>query len=310
VNVNKTEKKGRGGFMRLVRFVENGLPVLAVVTDDDRAYRTPFDGMQAFMKEARLTGLQPEALAESFVTQERLVGESLSSLKLTVPVEAPEVWAAGVTYLRSKEARNYEATDGKLDRETFYDKVYDAPRPEIFFKSTGARLAEPEETLGLRSDSSWQVPEPELGIVLGSDSTVWGYTIGNDMSCRDIEGENPLYLPQAKIWRKSCSIGPAVRLAGTVSDPYALEITCRIERDGQEVFRGSASTGQLKRKLDELVHYLSLDNELYDGTVLLTGTCIVPPNDFTLQEGDRIIIGIDGIGDLANPVAPASSLVK
>lgn len=296
--------------MRLIRFLENGLPTLAVLTDDGRAFRTPYEGVCPFMEEAGRRGISPEALAETFVSGERLVGDSISGLELLVPVEAQEVWAAGVTYERSRQARNYEATEGKLDRETFYDKVYDAPRPEIFFKSTGARLANPGETLGLRSDSFWQVPEPELGIVLGKDGTIWGYTVGNDMSCRDIEGENPLYLPQAKIWRKSCSIGPAVRLAGTVANPYDLEIVCRIERDGQEVFRGSANTGQLKRKLDELVHYLALDNELLDGTVLLTGTCIVPPNDFTLQEGDRIAISITGIGELSNPVMPAAKLAQ
>lgn len=294
--------------MRLIRFLEQGRPVLAVVTDDGAAYRTPFGDMVPFMREAETLGMRPEALAASFVAEERRVAAAMDGLALALPVAAPEVWAAGVTYERSREARNYEATDGKLDRETFYDKVYDAPRPEIFLKSTLARLAGPGDELGLRADSSWQVPEPELGIVLGRDGAIWGYTVGNDMSCRDIEGENPLYLPQAKIWRKSCAIGPAVRLAGTVSDPYGLDIVCRIERGGREVFRGSANTGQLKRKLEELVHYLALDNELFDGTVLLTGTCIVPPNDFTLREGDVITIGITGIGELTNAVRSAAKL--
>lgn len=281
---------------------------LAVVTDEGAVYRTPYDGMLAFMEAVARNGGKPEDHAASFVTEEGKLADGMDGLAMLPPVEAEEVWAAGVTYARSKEARNYEATDGKLDRETFYDKVYDAPRPELFFKSTGRRLAEPGGTMGLRSDSGWQVPEPELGLVLGRDGTIWGYTVGNDLSCRDIEGENPLYLPQAKTWRRSCAIGPAVRLAGTVADPYDLEIVCRIERGGKEVFRGSANTGQLKRKLEELVHYLALDNDLLDGTVLLTGTCIVPPNDFTLQEGDTIGIHITGIGELVNPVAPASKL--
>lgn len=296
--------------MRVVRFREQDTIRLAVLTDDDRIYPTPHAGFVEFVAHSRQRGLSPLRYAEQIVASGQALGRTLEALELAVPVEAQEVWAAGVTYARSKEARNYEATGGRMDAVTFYDKVYDAARPEIFFKSTGARLVAPNGDVCIRSDSRWQVPEPELGLVLGGDGEIWGYTIGNDMSCRDIEGENPLYLPQAKVWRRSCSIGPAIRLAEAVADPYDLRIATRIIRNGDLVFEGSASTGQLKRKFTELVHYLGLDNDIADGTVLLTGTCIVPPNDFTLTDGDRIEIEIAGIGCLRNSVRPASAYAK
>jgi 2-dehydro-3-deoxy-D-arabinonate dehydratase len=180
--------------------------------------------------------------------------------------------------------------------------VYDAERPEIFFKATKERTIGPSGELFLRSDSNWQIPEPELGLVLDSEGEILGYTIGNDMSCRDIEGENPLYLPQAKVWARSCSIGPAILLAETVEDPYQFEITCKIYRNEEVVVEGSASTSQLKRKFDELASFLRRDNIVFPGTVLLTGTCIVPPNEFTLDDGDKIEIEISNIGKLVNPV--------
>jgi 2-dehydro-3-deoxy-D-arabinonate dehydratase len=225
------------------------------------------------------------------------------ALELLSPVDAPEVWAAGVTYQRSREARNYEATGGKEDAgATFYDLVYDAERPEIFFKSTLARTVGPGGSVKLRSDSSWQVPEPELGLVLNANGDIVAYTIGNDMSCRDIEGENPLYLPQAKIWKQSCSIGPAVRLAEATRNPYDLDMGLRIYRNEEAVVDIAANTGMLKRRLEELVAYLKRDNLLFDGTVLLTGTCLVPPDDFTLMPNDRIEIEIKSIGTLINHV--------
>jgi len=293
--------------VRIIRFRDQQAARLAVVTDDDRIYPTGHTGLCEFMAQARQEGKSPLAYANQFAVEGNVLGKALEELELLVPVDTQEVWAAGVTYERSREARNYEATAGKLDATTFYDKVYIADRPEIFFKSTGNRLVGPNEDVCIRSDSQWQVPEPELGLVIGQDGNVWGYTIGNDMSCRDIEGENPLYLPQAKIWRRSCSIGPAVRLAETVSDPYGLQITSRIIRNGQVVTEGSASTKQLKRKFDELVSFLCRDNDIFDGTVLLTGTCIVPPNEFTLEDGDRIEIDITGIGRLSNTVRSASA---
>ncbi len=172
----------------------------------------------------------------------------------------------------------------------------------FFFKSTAARTVGPNQPVYIRSDSNWQIPEPELGLVIDREGKILGYTIGNDMSSRDIEGENPLYLPQAKVWKHSCSIGPVIRLAETVEDPYTFQITCRIYRNEEKVVEGTASTGQLKRRFDELISYLVRDNEIFDGTVLLTGTCIVPPNEFTLQDNDRIEIEISDLGILNNPV--------
>lgn len=216
---------------------------------------------------------------------------------LLPPLVAPEVWAAGVTYRRSLEAREEESSSA-----TVYDKVYEAARPELFLKATGARVVGPNDWVGLRSDSSWQVPEPELGLVLGGAGDVIGYTIGNDMSSRDIEGENPLYLPQAKIFRHSCAIGPAVLLVdpAEAEAPRPRAISLRISRGGVQVFEGSTSTGALKRAYRELVSYLYRDNEVWPGTVLLTGTGIVPGAEFTLRDGDRIEIEIEGIGALLN----------
>jgi 2-dehydro-3-deoxy-D-arabinonate dehydratase len=288
--------------MRVIRFLENSLPVFAAVTDDEKVYPLPFADFLDLVNKAEARQITPLRLVLESVKDSVPLSRGLESLELITPVEAPEVWAAGVTYERSKEARNYEATGGKMDQITFYDKVYDAVRPEIFFKSTAKRTVGPNQPIYLRGDSNWQIPEPELGLVINHKGDILGYTIGNDMSCRDIEGENPLYLPQAKIWRHSCSLGPAVLLAESVEDPYRFEITCRIYRGGEKVVEGSANTSQLKRTFEELVDYLKRDNEIFDGTVLLTGTCIVPPDDFTLADGDQIEIEISGIGVLSNPV--------
>ncbi|QRG66706.1 fumarylacetoacetate hydrolase family protein [Brevibacillus choshinensis] len=289
--------------MRIIRFLQSGgTPILAAVTDDSRVYRLPQNDFMELVREADEEGKTPLAWIQGIISSGEPIPEMLEELELVVPLEAAEVWACGVTYERSRDARNYEATGGKLDASTFYDKVYEAQRPEIFFKSTAARTVGPGRDLYLRSDSNWQIPEPELGLVLSREGRIVGYTVGNDMSCRDIEGENPLYLPQAKMWKGSCSIGPAIRLVETVEDPYSFQIVCRIFREGEKVVEGSASTGQLKRKLDELVSYLLRDNTIFDGTVLLTGTCIVPPDEFTLLDGDRVEIEIEGIGVLSNPV--------
>lgn len=290
--------------MRIIRYEEGTSRKLAAVTDEEAAYALPDGDFIDLVRRAEARGgTVAELIRQEIAAAEPLAGD-WRQLRLLAPVDAPEVWAAGVTYLRSKEARNQETTDGR-DSITCYDKVYDAERPELFMKSTAARTVGPGGSVSVRSDSNWQVPEPELALVLDGDGRILGYTAGNDMSCRDIEGENPLYLPQAKIWRNSCSIGPAIRLAETVENPYALDIRCRILRDGRIVVDETASTGQLKRKLEELVAFLKRDNVLFAGTVLLTGTCIVPPDDFTLQPGDTIEIDITGIGTLVNPVIPA-----
>jgi 2-dehydro-3-deoxy-D-arabinonate dehydratase len=289
--------------LRIIRFVtEDSVPTLAALTDDAKIYVLPHQDFMGLVHLAEEQGIAPSALVESAIATSSPLNAALGDLTLLTPIDAPEVWAAGVTYEKSRDARNYEATGGKMDASTFYDKVYHSERPEIFFKSTAARTIGPNQDVFLRSDSNWQIPEPELGLVISKEGKIVGYTAGNDMSCRDIEGDNPLYLPQAKVWKHSCSIGPAIRLAETVEDPYKFQITCRIYRNEVKVVEGTASTSQLKRKFDELVSYLIRDNEIFDGTVLLTGTCIVPPNEFTLLDGDRIEIEISDIGILNNPV--------
>ncbi|MGG3914981.1 fumarylacetoacetate hydrolase family protein [Bacillus sp. es.034] len=286
--------------MRIIRYLKGEQKQLAAVTDENDVFDLPFTDFMSLIDEAREHDKTPFDIIKQ--SKGNVKKQALEGLQITTPIDAPEVWASGVTYKKSREARNYEATQGKLDRETFYDKVYDAVRPEIFFKSTAARTVGPNTPVYLRSDSNWQIPEPELGLVIDKEGTVLGYTVGNDMSCRDIEGENPLYLPQAKVWKNSCSIGPAILLKECVADPYSLQIICRIYRGEELVFFGDAYVNQLKRTLEELVHYLVLDNDILDGTVLLTGTCVVPPNEFTLSENDRIEIEIPGIGILNNPV--------
>lgn len=298
--------------MRLIRFLDGNEIILAALTDDDKVYPLPQADFPELLNEANDKGWEILKVIEEVVGQTLPMDVDINNLSLLTPVDAPEVWAAGVTYEKSRNARNYEAAAGKIETMTVYDKVYDAPRPEIFFKSNSARIAGPNKEVYLRSDSNWQIPEPELGLVLNNAGEIVGYTIGNDMSCRDIEGENPLYLPQAKIWKNSCAIGPAIRLAETVENPYDFDIICRIYRDHQKVFEGAANTGQLKRRYEELVSYLLRDNEIYDGTVLLTGTCIVPPNEFSLKDSDYVEIEIPGIGVLKNSVrqpAAKSSLV-
>jgi len=291
--------------MRIIRYKKESQLQLAAVTDHGDVYALPQGDYLSLQQEAEAKGITMLELIHAAINDQQSIAGGMEGLSLAVPIEAPEVWAAGVTYQRSREARNYEATGGLANALTFYDKVYDAERPEIFFKSTAARTVGPGEDVQLRSDSRWQVPEPELGLVLGKGGTIIGYTIGNDMSCRDIEGENPLYLPQAKVWKRSCALGPAIRLVEAVENPYDLQIACRIYRNDELVVEGTANTGQLKRRLEELVSYLARDNELFEGTVLLTGTCIVPPDDFTLAAGDRIEIEIAGIGTLVNPVRDA-----
>lgn len=289
--------------MRVIRYAdESGQPVLAAVTGQNKVYPLPFNNL---LEAAELANRQESSLLSflnSAVSQVIPLVQAPEDLRLLVPIEAPEVWASGVTYERSRDARNYESNGGRSDVLTCYDKVYDADRPELFIKSTRARTVGPGDELCIRSDSHWQIPEPELGLVIDGKGNILGYTVGNDMSSRDIEGENPLYLPQAKIWKKSCSIGPAILLTEAVENPYDFQITCRIYREGEQVYEGTANTSQLKRKLPELVSYLIRDNDIFAGTVLLTGTCIVPPNDFTLRDGDEIAIEISDIGILRNPV--------
>ena len=217
---------------------------------------------------------------------------------LMPPIGHQEIWAAGVTYFRSRDARMEESESSGGDR--FYDMVYDADRPELFFKATAERTRGHGDKVCIRSDSSWDVPEPELTLAINSNGKIFGYTVGNDMSSRSIEGENPLYLPQAKVYRGSCAGGPCL-VVGAAPAKEAM-ISVKIKRSGEEVFSGSTEVSQIKRGFDELAEFLFRENEFPKGALLMTGTGVVPDSDFTLSSGDVITITIDGIGTLENQV--------
>ena len=224
--------------------------------------------------------------------------------ELLLPLEPPEVWCAGVTYERSRDARIEESAARDV-----YSLVYDADRPELFLKDAGCRrTVGPGASIGVRSDSGWNVPEPEIGLVLAADGRVAGVTIGNDVSSRDIEGANPLYLPQAKVYAGACSLGPAV-LSPLPDEPFEIRMQIR-DAAGAEVFSGETSTSRMKRTFAELVEYWLRDNPVPPGSVLLTGTGLVPPDDFTLEPGHVVEIHVPGIGTLSNSVVLASSLVE
>jgi len=290
--------------LNIIRFLnDNAEPNLGVVSDQEKVISLPYSDFMELVSDAENKNKRPMDVVQQTIDETTDAALVYDQLNLLSPVEAPEIWASGVTYYTSREARNHETSEKEHnDSQTFYDKVYDAERPELFLKSTAARTVAPNKHLNIRSDSEWQIPEPEVGVVVNKDGKILGYTAGNDMSSRDIEGENPLYLPQAKIWENSCSIGPAIILAESVDNPYNFEIILSIYRDGKKIVEETANTNQLKRRYEELVSFLVRDNIVFDGTVLLTGTSIVPDNEFTLQEGDRIEIEVPGIGVLVNPV--------
>jgi 2-dehydro-3-deoxy-D-arabinonate dehydratase len=221
--------------------------------------------------------------------------------RVLCPLDGQEVWASGVTFERSREARNEEAGRevGSVD---FYDRVYDAERPELFAKASPGRSRGPGEPVAIRADSGWDVPEPELGLVVDAGGTIVAYTVGNDMSSRSIEAENPLYLPQAKVYTGSCAVGPCLVPVADVAPPAELEIRLLIERGGEELYADQVSVSTMHRQLDELVDWLFRGQDFPVGVVLLTGTSIVPPLEFTLQDGDVVTIEIPGVGRLRNPV--------
>ncbi len=241
----------------------------------------------------------------------RLLGEAgsgasdglpLTDITLLPPIDAQEVWACGVTYRRSRDARMEEST-----QKDVYDLVYEAARPELFLKATPGRVSGPEGMIAIRGDSTWDVPEPELVLAINSRGETIGYTIGNDVSSRSIEGENPLYLPQAKVYTACAALGPWITLTTELPDPTRLAIQLVIERNGILHFDGETSTDQISRPLDELVGYLHRFNAFPDGVFLMTGTGIIPPLEFTLEDGDMVSITIDGIGTLRNPVTRLTS---
>jgi 2-dehydro-3-deoxy-D-arabinonate dehydratase len=282
--------------MKLCRFKDKSNQVRVGLAADDN---TLLD-----LTPAGVTQLQPLLESDNPVAQLNQIAKqnpprlALAEIQLCAPVERQEIWAAGVTYLRSKTARMGESDFSA----NAYDKVYAAERPELFFKALAEKVVAPGEPVGIRRDSKWNVPEPELALVLNSKGKIVGHTIGNDMSSRDIEGENLLYLPQAKIYTGSCALGPWIQLGAGETAAREWKIRLNIRRAGKSVFAGETTVGQIKRRFEELADFLFRSQLFPHGAVLLTGTGIVPPETFTLQARDVVDIEITGIGLLRNPV--------
>jgi 2-dehydro-3-deoxy-D-arabinonate dehydratase len=273
-----------------------------VVDDHGDAYdlTTASEDLGSFTELARAANASNESIDK--IARRRITDATPRDLNgvdenALLPLVPEEVWAAGVTYQISEEARKAES--GKPE---VYLDVYESERPELFLKATPSRTVGPNEEIGVRGDSGWNVPEPELGVVLHHGEPV-GYTVGNDVSSRSIEGENPLYLPQAKVYDRCCSLGPCIATGETVANPHDLEMSLTIERDGDTVYEGSTSTGEMVTTCEQLVDFLGRHNNLPETVVLLTGTALVPPETFTLNEGDRVSIEIERIGRLVNETA-------
>ncbi len=276
--------------MHLFRFAAPNGPRLGLLLDGAHydltsADETSFSSIAAWLK-------LENPLAALDATKEKARAFPLDEVAYLAPLDKQEVWASGVTYFRSKVARMEESEGGG----DFYDKVYDAARPELFFKATAQRVRGPGEAIRIRKDSTWDVPEPELALVISARGQIVGYTIGNDVSSRSIEGENPLYLPQAKTYNGSCAIGPLIALNGEKERAIELEIM----RDSEAIFSGQTSTAQMRRTPQELAEYLFRELTFPDGALLLTGTGIVPGDGFTLRSGDVVKITVEGIGTLEN----------
>ncbi|MDX2047517.1 MAG: fumarylacetoacetate hydrolase family protein [Chitinophagaceae bacterium] len=271
--------------------VENGI----VISNNENLFFSANADWDGFINRDNL----PEILAAELKSIKPLTDQEFQQMKILAPIGQQEVWAAGVTYLRSRDARMEESK--AAGGGNFYDKVYEADRPELFFKATAHRVAGTNDNVRIRKDSKWDVPEPELTLFITSTGKITGYTVGNDMSSRSIEGENPLYLPQAKTYDKSAAIGPCIYVPGKPLPPET-KISLEIKRNEVMMFSSSIAISQIKRKLEELAAYLFRECSFPYGCFLMTGTGIVPPNDFTLQSADEISIAIDGIGVLRNVV--------
>ena len=285
--------------MRLARVrTTEGTVGVAVLADDGSAQLLDLSGSESVNSLADLLHS-----ADPVAGVERLLDSGATSLaagdyECLAPIDRQEVWAAGVTYKRSQVARMEESESAA----THYDKVYTADRPELLLKATPHRVSGPGDPVRVRADSNWTVPEPEFALVISPDMRLVGYSIGNDMSSRDIEGENPLYLPQAKCYRESAGLGPCVLLADGPLDRSTVEIELAIERGGETVFGGTIQLDRIARTFEDLIDWVGRENVFPDGVVLMTGTGIVPPDEFTLEDGDSVSISITGIGTLSNPV--------
>ena len=282
--------------MRLCRFKHHGQEArIGLVTEDSSVLDLTAAGL---VEMAPLLEYDDPPAELQQLAQKNPPRLPLSEVQLLAPVERQEVWAAGVTYLRSKAARMEESEFSA----NAYDQVYSAERPEIFFKSLAEKVMATGEPVGIRRDAKWNVPEPELALVLNSRGKIVGYTIGNDMSSRDIQGENLLYLPQAKTYHRSCALGPWIVLGASEAAARKWKIKIEINRSGKNVFTGETSIGQIKRRFDELAEFLFRCQVFPHGAVLLTGTGVVPPDHFTLNERDVVRIEVSGIGVLQNNV--------
>jgi len=268
------------------------------VEDGGSHYRVPESSWDALIVHSNLQAYLASVTAASKPAAD------FAAARIEAPIGSQEVWAAGVTYYRSRSARMAEAKDAGAG--DFYDRVYTAERPELFFKATPSRVAGPNNPVRIRSDAKWSVPEPELTLVINPRGQIIGYTVGNDMSSRDIEGENPLYLPQAKVYNGSCALGPCILIASEPL-PAATPIRLEIARGGKVDFSGATTLAELKRDPKTLVAYLFRENSLPAGAFLMTGTGIVPPDSFTLAPGDIVRITIDPIGTLENTVVQGSA---
>ena len=272
-----------------------------IARDGEKAYdltaaRAGLDSFRDLATVADVLRTDIDSVAEEVLADAPLLDAERVAEDAALPAVPEEVWAAGVTYQVSGDAREAESGRGEI-----YQDVFENERPEIFFKATPSRTVGPGEGVGIREDSEWDVPEPELAVVVHRGNIV-GYTVGNDMSSRSIEGDNPLFLPQAKVYDRCCAIGPAIASPDTVGDPRDLEFSMTIERDGETEFEGSTSTEQMVRSPEELVSYLNRHNAVPELAVLMTGTSLVPGEEFTLREGDRVAIDIENVGRLENPV--------
>jgi 2-dehydro-3-deoxy-D-arabinonate dehydratase len=270
-----------------------------VLVEDGHVFTLEMGGQPGIATLADLLhSADPVATAKSLIDG-AIAPEPLGRQMFLAPVDRQEIWAAGVTYKRSKVAREEESKGAAQ----FYDKVYTAPRPELFLKATPERVVGPGQPIRVRADAKWSVPEPELTLVISPSLRIVGYTIGNDVSSRDIEGENPLYLPQAKVYKQSCSIGPLVTPVSAMPALPGVEIRLVVKRAGKVAFQGSTTLAQLNRTPESLVEWLGKEIDFPNGAMLLTGTGIVPPDEFNLSPGDTVDISITGIGTLTNPVA-------
>jgi 2-dehydro-3-deoxy-D-arabinonate dehydratase len=286
--------------MRYYR-IERDDAVSLVVREGSAAYdlTATAPGPDSFLELAAAASLTDESIddiAAELAGSAPTVDLDVLRANLVRPIDPDEVWGAGVTYAISQEARQEE---GGLAEA--YLNAYEGDRPEVYFKATPSRTVGPGEAVGIRGDSDWDVPEPELTLILYRGDIV-GYTVGNDVCSREIERENLLYLPQSKTYARSCAIGPCVATEGTVGDPHELEMELTISRDGETVFREATSTSEMVRSCEELTSYFSRYNEVPELTALLTGTSIIPPDDVTLADGDRIVIDIEDVGALENTV--------